>query len=790
MSLFSDYWRPTVLSRHARRAMALAAALAPALAQAQDGEVPPTDTDGSALEEIMVTATKRAENIQDVGVAVIAYSADDLRERGVDNIASLAETMPGVKLLESTGGGVPVVIIRGVGLQDFRINNTPTAAIYVDEVYQTSVAQAGFTMFDLERLEVLKGPQGGLYGRNTTGGAIQVISAQPSLTETSGYAEASVARFETVALESAFGGPISETLGARFAGKIVRSDSGYTSSVVSGDSHGKEDRYGLRGLLRWKATDNAEMLLKLHGGRDQSETPLLRTVPIWIAGTSPVPDIGSGAFSNFLLGSADRNVICPDLLAGMRPNPATCGTAAGTTPASQGLGSDPYSTVSNPLNQLDNEWWGASIQARVEFDAITFQSISAYDDFRVGRFTEWDATPLVIEHIDYRSTIEALSQEFRVGYEADFASLLFGLNYARDTLHEDTTLFADTGIVPLAFGTTVVEQPYRQKTEMWAGFGRLDWRFAPSTTLIVEARYTDETKDFAGGTFLVAPSVFLVLVDRSAAFGDYSGKVALEHKPADDVLLYASVSKGYKSGGFFGGFATSLAQLDPYEPETVLAYEVGVKSELVDRHVRANASAFYYDYTDLQGFGLQTTGAVQINRLTNLGDARIIGAEAEVTIAPVEWLRLAASLTYLDGEITHSTKTASDSFGLSTLNPLEGRNLTNYAKWNMGALARYERPMGESLRVALQADATYRSAQDLGYVLIPEERALFRESGYTLLGLRVSLLDADSRWDVSGWVKNLLDEAYRTTASPDSLAGFYEIYGPPMTYGVSLRYSF
>jgi iron complex outermembrane recepter protein len=759
---------------------------APAFAQGSDTAV---IQDDNMLGDIIVTATRRSASQQNVGVAITAFDQEDLRERGIDNIAALADATPGLKLVEATGGGVPVIVIRGVGLQDFRINNTPTAAIYVDEVYQTSVAQAGFTFFDLERLELLKGPQGGLYGRNTTGGAIQVISNRPSLTETSGYVELGYARFGTFTAEAAVGTPLVEDVaGLRIAGRIARGSSGYSRGLPASQNWGEENRFGLRAMLRVKPASTVDLLLKVHGGRDRSETPLLRTVPIWAAGVSAVPGIGSGAFSNFVLGRADRAAICPDILAGNRPNPATCATLTG----SQGVpdGASVYDTLSNPLNRLDNSWFGVSFDAQAEFGDSSLRSITAYDEFEVGRFTDWDATPLTFQHIDYRSKIKAFSQELRFAYIGPSVNFQMGVNYARDTLEENSTLFADTGVVPLAFRTTSVFQPYRQRTETVAAYTRLDVRLAEQLTIVGEARYTYEQKDFAGGTFLVDPNRFLVQVDRRAAFGDYSGKLALEYRPADDLLFYGSISRGYKSGGFFGGIATNAAQLDPYQPETVIAYEAGIKSEFLNQRLRVNTSIFQYDYSDLQGFGRETTGAVQIQRLTNLGDARIRGAELEIVAVPVRGLTISANATLLDGNITDSRKTSSDSFGLNTRNSFAGLNLTNYSRWNLGGVIRYEAPLGSGLKAAFQADATYRSSQDFSYIFIPEERVLFREPGYALAGMRVSIGNEESGWEIAGWVKNLSGKEYRSTARTDSFGGVFEVYGPPATYGVSARINF
>lgn len=786
---------------HGRSKCTLLACLAstamPTIAVAQD-KVAETTNPGQAeadvIGDIVVTATRRAKSAQDVGVAVTALSGDDLRGRSIDNAAALAAAVPGVKLVEATGGGVPVIIIRGVGLQDFRVNNTPAAAIYVDDVYQVSVAQAGFTFFDLDRLEILRGPQGGLYGRNTTAGAVQVVSRKPNFDRWTAYAETGVARFGTASVEGAVGGPVTDTLAVRVAGRGVFGSSGPYRSIPANRYWGAENRFALRGVANWKPTQDIDVLVKVHGGADRSETPLLRAVPLWVAGTSAVPGIGTGAFTNYVLSRQDRSVVCPDLLAGRRPDLGVCGTLIGATPASLGLtDSNKFDTLSNPLNKLDNRWWGASAQIGVDLGSVKLTSITAFDNFKVGRFTDWDATPVVFQHIDYRSNIDAVSQEVRLAYSSSAVDLLLGVNYARDVLTEASTLFADTGVVPFAFGTKSVQQPYRQKTEQVAGYGRVDWRFAPRLTAVVEGRYTSENKTFAGGTFLVDSSRYLVQVDKATSFGDYSGKVALEYRPSRNLLIYGSVSRGYKSGGFFGGIATRAAQLDPYQPEIVVSYEGGLKSELFDRRLRFNLSGYYYDYSNIQGFGAEPSGAVRIQRLTNLGDARYYGGELELTVIPATGFTVSGNVSYTDAKITSSTKLAGDAFSLANNRSYVGINLPNYSKWSLGGLANYSKNIGNDLKIDLQADVTYRSAQDLFFIFIPEERPLFREPGYAFVGARVSLgtLGREGRgWEAAAFVKNLFDTTYRNTARTDSFGGFFEVYSLPRTYGVTLRYGF
>lgn len=740
------------------------------------------------LEEIVVTAQKRSERLQDIGMSIQAFDARALAERGVTDVQGLTQATPGVRLLESTGGGVPVLIIRGIGLQDFRINNTPTAAIYVDEVYQTSVAQAGLAFFDLERLELLKGPQGGLYGRNTTAGAVQVISRRPVMGEQQGYGRVEAGSFGAIDAEAAWNLPLGEHAAARISARRVTSDSGYTKAMPSGQDHGAQDKWAVRGLVLLQPIDEARVLIKVHAGGDQSETPLLRPVGTWAPGLSATPGVGAGAYANFVLGQASTSAICPALLAGRKDNSA-CAMLNGLTPASLGLGNDEHASLGSRLNRLGNRWLGVSAQADIQLGELELTSITAVERFHVGRDTDWTPVGAVQQDIYYRSDIAAYSQELRLARRSASLDWLVGLNLARDVLEEDSLLHAQTGLVPFAYRTKTIRQPYRQTTAMQSVYGRLDWRFTDAMSLVGELRYTREQKDFSGGTYLTDRSLYLVQVDRSASFGDYSGKVALEWKPRSGLLAYASLSRGYKSGGFFGGFATNPAQTLPYDPEIVLAYEAGFKSDWLEGRLRANGSVFYYDYQGLQGFGRETSGAVQIQRLTNVGDAEVKGAELELSLAPLPGLLLEAAATYTSGSIKSSRVTAPDVFA-STRRSLEGQPLLNTPELSVMLRARYETDLTDDLSLTVQADYLFNGEQRLGYIISAPERPLFEEGAYGLVGARAAIASAAGRWEAAAWVKNAADERYRTTARGDSFGGFFELYGPPRTWGASLSMRF
>ena len=757
------------------------AGLSPAMAQ---------DTADDA--EIVVTAQKREQSVQDIGLSVTAISGDDLLEKGVDDLEGVLDSVPGTGFYDVSGGGVPVIILRGVGLQNFRINDTPTTAVYVDDVYQTSVAEAAASFFDVERIEVIKGPQGGLYGRNAVGGAIQVISRKPDFDKIGGYVNLGYGRYSRFEGEAALNLPLSDNAAIRVSGRAAKSGDTYFRSVSGNFRHGAEDQWAVRAILRAEPIDNLTVQIKGYTGADKSETPLLRAVGVYARlGLNLVPgfNLADGVILNAGGASPGLGSLCAAILAGRR-DADSCETLDGRTESELGL-SGRYDSASNSRNRLDNDWWGFSGQADLAMGDYTLTSITAYDRFNHGRNLDYDAVPSVQQFINYHSEIEAWSQELRLSFDGSgpFTWLLGG-NYAEDTLTELSSLTGTTGLVPLAFGgLTQVEQPYRQKTRAWASFARADWSIGAETKLILEGRYTNEQKSFVGGVNLPEINAPLTFADDSASYSAFTGKAAFELKPTDNALLYMSISRGFKSGGFFGGFATNNAQLLPFDKETILAYEAGFKTEWPMADLRLNGAVFYYDRQNLQAYGFDTSGAIGINRLTNVGDAETYGAELELAWKPANFFSLQAGMAYVKSEIVRSNATTSDIYVSTSTASFKGARLPNQPEFSANVTARFSQDIGGWGVGFVEADLAYVSEQDLRMVVIPQERAVVTEGARALVDLRLGI-NAEAGWSVTGFVSNVFDRKYRTVTANDTLGGIYEIYGAPRTWGIKVKYDF
>lgn len=740
---------------------------------------------------IVVTATKRAESLQDVGQTIAAFSGENVRDLGVSDTMDVINLVPGTGIFEPDGGGIPVIIIRGVGLQNFRINDTPTTAIYADEVYQTSVAEAVGTIFDVERVEVLKGPQGGLYGRNAVGGAIQIISAKPDFGGFEGFVSASYEEYGRFEGELVLNTPISDTLAFRAAGKIIQGG-GYFRNVIGDFDYGDADRLAGRALLAWQPASNIDVLLKVQAGKDGSELPLARSRGIYapLGLGLGIPDTADGAVLNSQADSSSLSNICAPALAGSQGS-SICETLNGKTQDELGIRGR-YDSAIGSRPELDNDYWSTSLKVDADFGALTFSSITAYSRFNYRRYIDQDGLPEIHQEIDYNSDLEAWSQELRLAFDdGGPVNGLIGVSYAEDTIDEDTLLLTETGLLRSTLGgLTRASQLYVQSTEAFAVFGRADWRLTDQFEVVLEARFTEEEKGLDGGTYLPQVGVTLAEIDESTTYNAISGKIALEYSPTSDVMLYASYSEGFKSGGYFGGFATNPAQLEPFDQEEISAIEVGFKTEFPDHGLRLNGAGFYYDRRDVQASGIDTSGIVPISRLTNVGDVEVYGAEVEFVWNPIQQFTLQAGASYIKNEIVSSDTRPGNLFNLPREATFVGARLPNQPEWSGNVVALFEEDLNSSLTGSVQLSYTYRGEQDLGLVVFPEERMLLTEDAYHLFDLKFSIESIENQWKFSVYAENLLDEEYRTNAAASPPAGFLEIYGAPQIFGASIEKAF
>ncbi len=597
-------------------------------------------------------------------------------------------------------------------------------------------------------------------------------------------------------LEAATEFGLGDKAALRLAARWVQSDDTPYRDVTLDENRGEEDRYAARMLLRYAPSETSDILIKLHGGRDDSQLPPLRPMGIYAdIGTGDAlgrPDVSLGLL-NGLLGLGLGDPLCASVRGGQGMDPATCADVSGVTQQDHGIDSDKFSGPSGFPASRESNWLGVSINMQFDVGDFNFQSITGYDSIDYRRLVDFDGTSVTHQHIDYGTEIDAFSQEFRLFRDGDAVSWVIGLSYGEDELVESTLLSVRDGVLPLLFGGGVFSpQNYDQNTKAFALFGHAEWRISNNVNLVGELRYTDAEKTFVGGSrlgFADGSTVPFVGTDDEVDFQSPSGKVGIEWRPNDSTLWYGNISRGFKTGGFFGGFATSPEQLEAFDEETVNAYEFGFKSDLADGRVRLNGSVYFYDRRDVQQNAGDPTSVVQIKRVANIGDVEAFGAEIDLTWVPTDRLTFNLGIGTIDSEVSSSDFVQSASLPLLPDALVEGTNTPNYSKLSANFLARYDRPVWGDKEWFMQLDGRYQSTSDLSVITDPIEEPIFQEPGYTLINLRLGIGAESGRWKLLGFVENIADEEYRTTVRNDGTFGVYELYGMPRTWGVRYIYS-
>ncbi len=589
--------------------LAASGMLAPVAAQQQQG-----------IETVVVTAEKRSESAQTVPIALTVLTAEDLKKQGIDKVNQLEYATPSLEVVPAFGSGQPEFRLRGVGFDDYASLNSSTVGVYVDEVAYPIPAQTQGTLFDLERTEVLYGPQGTLYGVNTTGGAINFITNKPADEFTAGLSAEYDSHNEFIA-DGYISGPIAEGLDFRLAA-ITDQDGAWQKNRDTGQSFGNKNTSAVRGELKWDVNSRWNVLFEGHYGYDKSQpdglylfNPILSTNPNNLTGLT-IP-----AFSN------------------------TTQTAWGGSPTFASLsGIGPNAA---PFHNSYND--GVNVQIHGDLGFAELTSITSYEDMHRREYNDWDATAFALAGTYFDTSAQVFSQEVRLAStNAGPVNWLLGGYYAHQSLSEifDSDFAQSLGLA--------IDTSYKQHVETRAVFGQADYNITDQIKLIGGLRYNSETRDLGdfetAGVFLPgAPIIdFNVPANQSITDNRLSGKGEIEYRPDDNVMLYASVSEGVKSGGFTAYNGSSSAP--PLKPEVLWAYETGFKSNLSSDTLQLNGAAFYYDYTNeqIQSAVWGVTGPV--GALVNAPKSYVYGGELEGIWQPIDNLKITESVGWKDGK--------------------------------------------------------------------------------------------------------------------------------------------
>lgn len=777
----------SIVPNTARLSLAASAAallLAAFSALAQEPEAPaapePPAAEPTGIEEIFVTTQKRAQNLQDVPISVTAITGDELSELGIAESVDIAAQTPGLEIGFPSGEtNTPAIFLRGVGLNDYNANSNGSVGWYMDDVYISQVASQTFQLFDLERVEVARGPQGTLYGRNTTGGLVNFLSNKPSHDERDGYLKASVGRWNMFGVEGAYGGPITDTLAGRLSLTYNKGDGYIENTFPGGGLNNDVDNWAGRFALSWRPSDTIDVLLNVHGAQNRSLTAQYEH-----QGTND-PLTGSLCSRDQIRGDG-----CVDAF-GYRDD------------------EDNESGAYNKEGDLDVDTVGTFLKVDYEIsDGLTLTSLSAYESVEKVFEEDTDASPNRLIEIDFLSDGWEFTQELRLAGESERVHWQAGIYYLNERVDVDNFLDLFRDLRPLAEAVDPALYPggfdpaaaalgapiflskttYTQKVESAAGFGQVEVEIVERLNATLGFRYTWEGRDFSEDVSFEEPapvgSVPVFSLRDDIDFKEWSGKIGLDYRPIEDLLLYFSVSRGFKSGGFNGSFAFDPAELPAFDSEILVDYEGGVKWDFLDNRVRLNASVFYYDYSDLQVFTVDAISNTQtITILDNAGQAKLYGGEIELEAQPLEGLDVALGLALLHSELTDYE---ANPCPLCPPADYSGNRLVFAPTVSWNGRVRYELPVGPG-RVGLQTDWTYQSKT---YFDTPNDPVV-SEDGYWLWNARVSYAIEEGRWEFAAFLRNILDEDYLTYAFPLYSFGLAEqMWGRPRSFGVEATLRF
>ena len=798
------------------------------------------------LEEVIVTAQKREQSSQDVGIAITSFTGDQMQTLGFTNSVDIASMSPGVHVGGSIAGQTSLFTIRGVTQNDFTDSVESPVAVYIDEGYIAMGQGQSFALFDLDRVEIAKGPQSTLFGRNATGGVIHYITRKPSQ-EVDIRGNVTYGSYNNKTAEAAIGGPIGDSLSGRVAVYLNNFDeildNNYTAadaplhpgtglpmtgSPGGGQDMWNDDTMAIRMQLLFEPNEDVDLLVMgAYAKSDVSSGPYQSSpsVPVFDAAGRLVNTIKAGP-----------NETCEAItlgVAGCTPIPFVDGEGAGlpgflvlgpagledaTRPVAggdffgfideDGAGNDTRNDFG--YSDLDN-FTSRALTAKFtwDLDFATLTAVTDTKDFEKLVIMDVDAAPVPQSLFQSEAQTDQFSQEVRLNGELDQARWVAGIYYLSIdnkttnglALPANSPLFGVGGVLP---DGTLVVVPFagldangdiHLETDSYSAFGQVEYDFTDQWMFTAGVRVIQEEKDYSFN----AP-VFVNLDDRviddgifafplpidsqgNLAYEDssgktlWAGKLQLDWKPNDDLLVYFGVNRGVKAGSYNAQIQDGSPRLDPdeikYKEEVLTNYEGGVKWTFFDGMARLNGSVYYYDYKDYQAFlFVQSSGTVANN------DAETLGTEWELIAQPTEGMDLMLSMAYFDAEVKdlELAPTLLVDVEPSFAPPLQ-----------FAGLARYEWPAFGG-KLALQGDFNY---SDRFYYNIRNFDSQ-KYDDYVVGNFRVSYTTADDRWTLAGFVNNVGDAKYGVIGFDlATLCGCNEdYYGKPRWFGVSLSYSY
>jgi iron complex outermembrane recepter protein len=721
------------------------------------------------LEEVIVTARKKEQRLQETPVSVTAIGSDELDTRSIVNIKELGTVVPNFAVSSSLGGGASAgqYFIRGIGNFDFIATTEQNVGVYLDGVYISRSLGAALEVLDFDRVEVLRGPQGTLFGRNTTAGAVQIVSAKPG-NEFSGEAKVTVGSRDHIDGKISVNMPLIEgKLLSRIAVASLNQD-GYVDNLFLNEDAGDNNVDAGRVQLLWIGTENFEAALTADYSRKRSTGGTEKTIFM--------------APGDFLVGLYNNSVLAPQGLALIDQSFVT---------------DDPFETFAGARNDDNYDVWGTTLTLDWDLgDNLTVKSITAYRDTESQTAYDLDSTPypLLEQWIDVEQ--EQFSQEFQlagVAVDGRFDWIVGAFYFYEDTSESQFVPFFDnvvavgggnfelSGVGAFeAFGLGSFNTELKQESRSYALFGQGTYEVSEKLGVTAGIRYSYEEKELfseiSGFAGFAQPGIN---VDDN--WDSVTPHFDLQYHVTDDVLTYISVSRGFRSGGF-NGRALGPAAPTSFDPEKIWAYELGIKSEWLGNRLRLNTSGFYYDYTDFQGTTLAEGDLSVI--VGNIADVDVYGFEVELAARPVTGLTLTAAAGYTDHDIS---KVDPNAVLANTIN--DETRLVQAPEWTINFSIQHEWPLSGFGTLMVHGDYFYKSSHEF---LLPN-RDFEEENGYSIINAGVVFKPVSNRWEVHLFGKNLTDEEYKIMADniiPFAVPVVNAQFGSPREWGLAFKFHF
>ncbi|RLQ21455.1 TonB-dependent receptor [Seongchinamella sediminis] len=711
---------------------------------------PGTWAASNLLEEVVVTAQKREQSLQDVSVAVTAVSGNRISDGLFNNIEDLQALVPSVSV--GSDFAQAKLFVRGIGLSSSFAGVDPSVALHVDgAIVSQSYAQLG-SFFDLERIEILRGPQGTLYGRNATGGSFNLITKKPT-NEVEGYGRFTVGDYDLFLLEGALSGPISDNTAGRIA---VRSESrsGYGENEVSGDDIDDANKQAMRGHLRWDINDHADLLLSGEWAKENDSALALKFI------RESFPD-----------------------------NPELAPPGVG------GFAKDKRDVASEASYRNDRETWSVTgtLNWRLN-EQFTLKSITNYRDLDLLIKQDLDISSNINDDVQ-NNVVESehFSEELQIIYDSDRLHGLFALFYFQEDLYNANNIgfdneFINTGGFPLFPNTQAVLFTGDIDIEAAAAFANFSYELTDTVTLKLGGRYSYESRDAKTSNkldfshFGPAATNRTLYFEDDKDFTDFSPTLGVEWRPTIDTMFYGTYSQAFKSGTIQGGQLTPI--LDPEEIEN---FELGVKGTFLDGNLRTNISAFYYEIEDLQldrTFANEEGGFSSV--FENAAETEGKGIEVEAAWRAADNFTLSGYVGYMDIEFV-DYEAANNLSPVAETEDLAGNRPRQAPEWSWNIRGDYDFPLDNGGLITVGAEASYKDEQF--YTEFNDE--ITSEGEYTLVNANVRYSSPEDNFFVNVWGKNLTDEEVYSgifiIATGRTIGGSLL---PPRTYGVTIGYDF